>query len=134
LPWTSKTVFSLVASHLWEYCFSSSLDEIKFHLTHKQTNILFISPILEDILKTTLLVFGVLLVSSVGFFLVGSIENSTYILHTQPHKFVFFWQLVCDMQASKPVILFQNSILLSFAHCFLVLGRAHFFLGKFAAL
>jgi hypothetical protein len=34
-------------------------------------------------------------------------------------KFVF-WRLICDMQASSPKIPFQNSILFSCAHCFLV--------------
>jgi hypothetical protein len=34
-------------------------------------------------------------------------------------KFVF-WRLICDMQASLPQIPFQNSILFSSAHCFLV--------------
>jgi hypothetical protein len=53
----------------------------------------------------------------------------TIWIYTESLKNVF-WRYICELQASKPQIPFQNSILCSSAHCFLVWDtRAFFYLG-----
>jgi hypothetical protein len=71
------------------------------------------------------------LIFLVGCFQYSSLEYCWITLRICSLLFKFvFWRLICDMEASLPLIPFQNYILFSTAHCFFFfhLGHTQFFL------